>query len=314
MNLDRNSLDLTTAELIRRGASARIPKQFVFGQHQEGRRLLRSVAIEDASPLKIAKWRTELELAPKLADDNHLFVVHLGGAAVHRQDRTEPVHLPGSFKFLPGPEPSRWSSAGAAVFAHLYLGAEMVGGIAEALHGRDLNDEDLFSSQAIASGPLQRMMATAVESILGDEPISQLQLDAWALILGEAVLRHFSRYADRPQPSKQPTGLSPVAQRRVFEYVDAHLETAVGLSDLADVACMSPYHFARCFKNSTGMTPHHYVLQQRVHRAKDMLRESEQSVAQVAFACGFSSQSHLTTVFKRITGQTPARFRKEALR
>ncbi len=310
MNPDRTSLGPTTAELLRRGATARIPKQFLLGQHQEGRRLLRSVAIEDASPLKIAKWQTDLELAPKLADDNHLFVVHLGGAAVHRQDRTEPAHLPGSFKFLPGPEPSRWASAGAAVFAHLYLGAQLVGGIAEALYGRDLNDEDLFSSQAITSGPLQRMMTTAMESILGDQPISKLQLDAWALILGEAVLRHFSRYADRPLPSKQPTGLSPAAQRRVFEYVDAHLETAVGLSNLADVACMSPYHFARCFKTSTGMTPHHYVVKQRVDRAKHLLRESELSVAQIAFACGFSSQSHLTTVFKRITGETPARYRK----
>ncbi len=302
----------TAAELVRQSASANVPQQFLVGRRDKGRELLTSVAIQERSSLKIATWRTRLDHAPKIPVDSHLFVIHLGGAPVHRMDRSEAAHLPGAFSFLPGPESSTWSSSGTVEFAHFYLSAALVSGIAEALYGRALGDGELFSSPAVQSGRLQRLLAAAVETVVGDGPVSQMQLDAWALILGEAALKHFSGFAAVPPPAKQPSGLSQTAQRRVFEYVEAHLESPVGLADMAEAAGMSPYHFARCFKISTGMTPHHFVVQQRVERAKHLLGASELSLAQIAFACGFSSQSHMTTVFKRVTGHTPARFRKAA--
>ncbi|NJS10840.1 MAG: helix-turn-helix transcriptional regulator, partial [Microcoleus sp. CSU_2_2] len=68
---------------------------------------------------------------------------------------------------------------------------------------------------------------------------------------------------------------------------------------------ISSYHFCRLFKQSTGFSPHQYVIQQRVERAKQLLRQGQMSIGEIAIACGFSHQSHFNRHFKRLTGVTP---------
>jgi AraC-like DNA-binding protein len=105
-------------------------------------------------------------------------------------------------------------------------------------------------------------------------------------------------------------GLSPYAMRRVREHVDAHLSESMGLADLAAVAGLSVYHFAREFKHSAGITPHYYLVQRRVERAQDMLARTDLSVSEIALAVGFSDQSHLTRHFRHMLGTTPREFRR----
>jgi AraC family transcriptional regulator len=96
---------------------------------------------------------------------------------------------------------------------------------------------------------------------------------------------------------------------RAIEFIEEHLGTDLPLNKLAEVADMSPSCFVRGFRAATKMSPHKYVLERRIRRAQELLRVSDGSIAEIALGLGFASQSHLSTVFRTLTGESPARFR-----
>jgi len=104
-------------------------------------------------------------------------------------------------------------------------------------------------------------------------------------------------------------GLPPGAMRRVREYVDAHLGENMDLAELASIAGLSVFHFARQFKKSAGVTPHSYLVQRRVERAQDLLARTDLALSEIAVAAGFSDQSHLARHFRQMLGTTPREFR-----
>jgi AraC family transcriptional regulator len=95
-----------------------------------------------------------------------------------------------------------------------------------------------------------------------------------------------------------------------IDYINTHLDQELSLDQLCAIAKLSPYHFARSFKQMTGLSPHQYIICQRVERAKKLLLEAQMSIAEVAIACGFTHQSHLNRHFKRLVGVTPRTFLK----
>jgi AraC family transcriptional regulator len=99
--------------------------------------------------------------------------------------------------------------------------------------------------------------------------------------------------------------------RRVLDYVEEHLADDVAVADLANVACLSIFYFTRAFSAAVGMPPHRYVSQRRLERAKTMIAAGATSIAEMAFMCGFSSQSSFTRAFRRATGLTPAMYRRK---
>lgn len=103
-------------------------------------------------------------------------------------------------------------------------------------------------------------------------------------------------------------GLSGAAQRRISEFIERNISERFTLSDLADAACMSRFHFARMFRRTFGISPMEYVLRARIERAKPMLLARGPSVADVAATFGFCDQSHFTRSFRRITGCSPRQF------
>jgi AraC-like DNA-binding protein len=105
-------------------------------------------------------------------------------------------------------------------------------------------------------------------------------------------------------------GLPNATLRRVKDYVEAHLAEPIELATLADVAGVSLFHFARAFKQSTGMTPHHYLVQKRVERAQSLLSQSDRTLSEIALTTGFADQSHLTRRFRQVVGITPSEFRR----
>jgi AraC family transcriptional regulator len=88
------------------------------------------------------------------------------------------------------------------------------------------------------------------------------------------------------------------------------LQDELSLVELSRIARLSPHHFATAFKASTGKSPHRYVIERRVDRARDLLLRKEETISEIAIAVGFSSQSHLTANFRRTTGMTPRKFRQ----
>jgi AraC-like DNA-binding protein len=114
-----------------------------------------------------------------------------------------------------------------------------------------------------------------------------------------------------PMPARQARGgLSPAAMRRVRDYIDAHLSDSIELVELSEIAGLSVFHFARQFKHSEGVTPHSYLVSRRVERAKELLAGTNLSLSEIAFAAGFSDQSHLTRLFRQIVRMTPGQFRR----
>ena len=118
------------------------------------------------------------------------------------------------------------------------------------------------------------------------------------------------RVAPGGEPVRRQRGLSARRLKAVLGFIREHLHAALTLRDLAAVAHLSPYHFARRFKESTGLSPHQYVIARRIEWAKELLRgEEDLSLAQVAVRVGFWDQGHFTRHFKRLVGVTPKRFR-----
>jgi transcriptional regulator of acetoin/glycerol metabolism len=113
-----------------------------------------------------------------------------------------------------------------------------------------------------------------------------------------------------PAPPQAHGGLSTGAMSRVREYMEVHLNESIDLGMLAGVAGLSMHHFARQFKQSAGVTPHHYLTQKRVERAQEMLVQTDLSLAEIAYAAGFSDQSHLARHFRYMLGTTPRAFRQ----
>jgi transcriptional regulator GlxA family with amidase domain len=96
---------------------------------------------------------------------------------------------------------------------------------------------------------------------------------------------------------------------RVMEYIHSNLARDVRIESIARAAALSAFHFARAFKRTTGMTPHRYLVHARIERAKELMRETRKGLAEIAVEAGFVDQSHMTNVFRRLTGATPTAFR-----
>ncbi|MEM7506182.1 MAG: AraC family transcriptional regulator [Pseudomonadota bacterium] len=130
------------------------------------------------------------------------------------------------------------------------------------------------------------------------------------------LLGTLARIAGEGQsPMSKGEGAALDAQRlaRITDYVDANLEHTIVIRDLADLVGLSPFHFSRCFRVATSISPHKFVIARRIDASKRMLADPTAVLAQIAFACGFSSQSHFTTTFKEQVGMTPGAYRSTVL-
>ncbi|MBV9386508.1 MAG: helix-turn-helix transcriptional regulator [Chroococcidiopsidaceae cyanobacterium CP_BM_ER_R8_30] len=107
----------------------------------------------------------------------------------------------------------------------------------------------------------------------------------------------------------QNRGLTHTQLQRTIGYIHTHLDRELSLEQIAAVINISPTYFASLFKCTTRISPHQYVIRQRVKRARVMLSKTDLTIADIALQVGFSSQSHLTQQFKRITGITPNQVR-----
>jgi RpiB/LacA/LacB family sugar-phosphate isomerase len=105
-------------------------------------------------------------------------------------------------------------------------------------------------------------------------------------------------------------GLPPRRLQRVFQHIRENIARDLSVSELAQTVGMSQYYFSKLFKMSTGTTPHQYVMRQRVEKAQEHLRASRTALAEVATLVGFETQSHFTSVFRRLVGATPKHYRE----
>jgi AraC family transcriptional regulator len=137
---------------------------------------------------------------------------------------------------------------------------------------------------------------------------SRFYADSMATALSAHLLRHYSTCSHAFRDYQD--GLSKQKLKQAVEYIQAHLGEDLSLSAIANELGMSQYYFCRLFKKSTGVSPHQYLIQQRVEKAKHLLKQSERTITSVAMDCGFANQSHFAKCFHQCTGMNPKQFCK----
>lgn len=265
-----------------------------------------SIGIGRKSSLKASFWRTDLEDTEVDGDPDYgALMIHLGGGKVWRNAERVPGEL-GSMSMQPF-ESTRWRLDGMVSFAHIFVPVALIGDVSESLFSRDFNAEHLAVPWATRDPQLFAAVSAVKSGLLSSEPTGLL-LDSWALILSEILARRFSTHAERH--ARLPNGKIPSrGVALVVDYIEANIDRDLDLADLAGVASMSVYHFARRFKATVGVSPHAYVLARRVRRARAMLDRPDFRLAEIAIACGFASQAHFTTSFRSQIGVTPGQYR-----
>ncbi len=229
---------------------------------------------------------------------NHTFSLYLNdGTGTRRLDAGGVAGWPGAVCVMPAGHRSDWEITTPFRFVHLYLSDTRLRGSFSAIHDCDARRlmlaDETFTDMPRVAEPLAALARAAVAD-------DTLQADA-------AVTTLIGRLPGRPV--RISGGLAPHILRRVEEYIEAHLSEPISLDDLSGLADMSGFHFHRMFRRVRGCPPHDWVTRRRVERARMHLRAG-MPIAEVAAACGFSSQSHLTRVVRARRGVTPGQVRR----
>jgi AraC family transcriptional regulator len=154
---------------------------------------------------------------------------------------------------------------------------------------------------------LQQIAMLLLAEVKSGGVMGQLYIESLTHVLVVHLLRHYAESIGII--SAENRTLTRTQLRQAIEYIHTHLNRDLSLAELASVVNISPTYFASLFKQAMGISPHQYVIQQRVKQAKLMLSKTDLAIADIALQVGFSSQSHLTQQFKRITGMTPRQVR-----
>jgi AraC family transcriptional regulator len=135
----------------------------------------------------------------------------------------------------------------------------------------------------------------------------------------EAATNEITHRPLTPQPEQPPVrerqrerrGLAPNRLQRALAYIDEHILERIAVEDLAQAVHLSPFHFARMFRRSTGKSPHAYITHVRLERAKELLTTTQMPMREISRVVGYRNQAHFTRVFHALVGTTPRRFRLE---
>jgi AraC-like DNA-binding protein len=117
--------------------------------------------------------------------------------------------------------------------------------------------------------------------------------------------------AGRAPDHQERIAITQVKLRRVTEFVMANLDRDIGLADLAAVASLSPFHFARVFRMATGISPYRFLMQRRMGLACELLADPSLPIVEIAHRCGYAGQAHFTTAFQKYNGLPPGRYRRQ---
>ena len=273
--------------------------------------------------LSVAKWQLDSACITSGNFERGILTIRTsGGATVTRRAEGDTVRKRpaiGEVSYAAADTHARWTVEGSSEAMHVYIPTTRVQRFAcdELETASPPRIRDFF---AIVDPWLQGYFQILTSEL---EIFSRAERPADPLFFAQTehlLLRHLlSWHADaaaRPPAASAGTlrsnPLPSRMMRRVHAYVDAHLADEICLQDLADLACMSAGHFLRGFRVACGTTPYHYVLEQRLQRARSLLRSTPQPVSHIAVECGFKTLSHLSAKFHGRFGVSPTQFRAAA--
>jgi len=168
--------------------------------------------------------------------------------------------------------------------------------------------EHVAARFAVSDPHVADLITRLQAQVVGGNPLGAAYAQGLSLTLASYLFA--SRGPGMPVRDSLRSTMGRLQIESLIVFIEDHLSHDIGLVDMAAVVGYSPHHFARLFRQTFGTSPHQYLLNRRVERAKAMLRDATLPIALIAGACGFTSQSHLNSVFKRLTGATPGRYRR----
>lgn len=205
----------------------------------------------------------------------------------------------------------RWKGLTAQPMQTLHLGLskELLAHTAEEVGGHHPNHISLIGRTGFQDPLLAQIGLTLWRELEQQTPTGKLYAQTAAQLLAIHLLRYYSSTSIHITELSQ--SLTSQQLKRVADFIQAHLSQDLSLEALAQQIGFSPYHFARLFRQTTGESPHQFVLRQRVERAQHLLKATNIPLASIPLESGFANQSHLTRLFKRQLGLTPRTYRQE---
>lgn len=258
-----------------------------------------SIAYLDAADLGGARLRNTVDILVPTGTAN-LFATYRAGQG---RDRTTFVRAP-LVSILPPALPHSLADRPGSNTLILSIAAPFFNQVAIALGG---DDAALVEPHA-AADPLIREVGNAVERDVRIRRSPDARyMESLAMVLATHVVRKYA--VAKSTGAASCGGLAPHKLCSVRKHICEHLGETISVERLAEAVHLSPFHFARMFKQSTGQSPHLYVLMQRIERAKKLLAETDTALVDVAADVGFRTQGHFTGVFHHYAGFTPRAFR-----
>ncbi|WP_417811136.1 helix-turn-helix domain-containing protein [Thalassospira alkalitolerans] len=261
--------------------------------------------------ISAAHWRRNANIMTRYTDPGHhtISLYINGGTGIKRHIGPDPLSGggPGRCCLMPAFLTSDWAVHGEVELFHIYIPhAAWERAVVEAFD-IEPNAVELPEKTFFLDPLIEQTIRHAMLPLDWNAPADRMAMsNAGQMLMGHMLQSYSSK---RDLEFRVRGGLSPRIKHRIFDFIEANLDQALSLEQISAEAGLSPWHFARMFRQSVGEAPHKYVLRRRIEAAKSMLRHPEQTVADIAAATGFSSQAHLTTRFSGFTGLTPAKFR-----
>jgi AraC family transcriptional regulator len=219
-------------------------------------------------------------------------------------------HPAGSVVLIPAGRRAWVRSSGHRDELHVFLDPGLVARVAEEEFDLDPARLEVPPLDGLDLPHLRAGLGAVKAELMEGRPGGHLAAESLANLLSVYLLRYI---LEPRQPVRRSDGVLPRKRlQAVVGYIEERLASELTLAQLAAVAQLSPYHFARVFKATTGLPPHQFVIARRVERARELLRDGNPPLAEVALCTGFSDQSQLSRHFKRVVGVAPGRFRRTA--
>ena len=213
----------------------------------------------------------------------------------------------GDVLITPAGTPLTTQAEGVVHIMQMRLQSAFVEQVAEETLGKDCKHIEIIPELQTRDAQIEAIATMLLAELQNESLGSTLYVESLANVLAVHLLRHHVTH--RPELPTYEGGLPQRQLLKVLDYIDAHLGSEITLADLAALVDISQFHFGRLFKQSLGQTPYQYLLQQRIERAKRLLRQTDQPLVAIALECGFSSHSHSGQKFRQLTGITPKGYR-----
>jgi AraC family transcriptional regulator len=250
---------------------------------------------------------------PPLSHHSLVYFIHTPNEFELRCDGVNRVVPPrvGSILVVPAGSPAKWRWSSRSDSLHVFLEPTHVEHVAAETFELDPARVPVLPLDGVQLPQLRAAMLAVNDEMTADAAGGPLAAESLANLLAVHLIRNAS--SPRPGCRRTDGALPPRKLRAVVEYIKEHLRDSLTLEQIAAAAHLSAYHFARQFKEATGLPPHQYVIARRVERAQQLLQQDDDlSLAIIAARCGFCDQSQLSNHFKRVVGVTPRRFRQSA--